>query len=118
MVFPLCDCVLGEGRDGAVSILIIALFLGPGTQLGPISRCGMDGWKHSVSLIPGNFFLVCALGCWVREGAEYVPSLFHCWGAVPSSCLIAGEGGSETSAVWLYFTIYLFIGHVVWLVGS
>ena len=67
----------------------------------------MDG--NTVSLIPGNSFLVCALGSWVREGAEYMPSLFHGWGAVPSSCLIPGEGGSERSAVWLYFTIYLFI---------
>ena len=43
----------------------------------------MDG--NTLSLIPGSVFLACTLGSWVRKVIEFLPSFFHCWGAVSSS---------------------------------
>lgn len=96
--------------DGAMSILFIAMFLGPGTQLVPVSLCGMDrdGWMGTLpSLIPGSFWSqACTLGSWVRKVVEFLPSLFHCWGAVSSSGLfgvgvVKDQQGGSTSELLL-----------------
>lgn len=55
--------MLCESRDEAVSVLFVAVFPGPCTQLVPVSLCGVDG--NTLYLFP-----VCALDSWVREGVR------------------------------------------------
>lgn len=64
----------------------------------------MDG--NTLSLIPGSVFLACTLGSWVRKVIEFLPSFFHCWGAVSSSGLfgvgvVKDQQGGSTSELLL-----------------